>query len=162
MRSVVLVGDINVGKTTFLKTLMQVYTPPLSYIPTIGVDVVGYKELRFFDTAGQERFQSITATQFKRADCVLVFYSCDNETSYNNIERWIHFVRKHTQVPYFVVGTKIDVKKQGDKKADFFVNARSSRSVAPIVDFLRPPVVEIDPAIELVKPVDDRFCCSIS
>ena len=162
MRSVVVIGDIATGKTTFIQTLTGRYTPPLLYTPTIGVDVVCYKDLRFFDTAGQERFQSITASQFKRADCVLIFYSCDNETSYNNVEMWINFVRNYTQVPYFTVCTKIDIKQQTNTNADFFINARSLQSIEPVVNFLKPSTVKFDPSLVTVKSADDRNCCTIS
>jgi small GTP-binding protein len=75
--------------------------------PTIGIDfkirvieLEGQKvKLQLLDTAGQERFKTITAAHYRCAMGILLVYDVTNEQSFKNIEDWIQNVEKHTRQP---------------------------------------------------------------
>jgi GTPase SAR1 family protein len=46
------------------------------------------------DTAGQERFQSITAGFYRGAMGIMLVYDVTNEISFLNISRWLRNIRE--------------------------------------------------------------------
>jgi small GTP-binding protein len=60
---------------------------------TIGVDfkiktiIVDNKKIKFtlWDTAGQDRFRTITSNYYKGSDGVIFTYSISDRNSYNNV-----------------------------------------------------------------------------
>ena len=61
------------------------------------VDEQGEKITKSFnislrDTAGEERYKSITKTYFKGADCILLKYDVTNKVSYDNVSMWIESI----------------------------------------------------------------------
>ena len=45
--------------------------------------------LNLWDTAGQEKFDSITSTYYKSTDVAIFVYGIDNKESFNRIPGWI-------------------------------------------------------------------------
>jgi len=72
-------------------------------IPTIGIDIKlrtvdidGRRvRLQLYDTAGQERFRTITTLHYRRAMGIIFVYDVTNEASFRNIEEWVRNVEKH-------------------------------------------------------------------
>ncbi len=95
----VVCGDANVGKTSLLDRLIN--DKEYKYASsTIGVEcrVVtfpGIKEMRvrFWDTAGCERFDAITKVYYRGVDCALVCYNEQNPESLDHIEKWVDNIR---------------------------------------------------------------------
>lgn len=68
---VVLIGDTNVGKTALVKRLVHDITPVKESCPTIGVEFAKLPiwdriknvavQVHVWDTAGQEKFRSLTS-----------------------------------------------------------------------------------------------------
>jgi Ras-related protein Rab-35 len=114
---VLIIGDSACGKTsTLIRYTHDMFSP--TYITTIGIDfkikhiMCNDKRIKLtiWDTAGQEKFRTITASYFKGSDALLVMYSIDNRDSFNNISYWISEINKNCQKPYFVlVANKIDL-----------------------------------------------------
>ena len=128
--NIILIGNSAVGKTSLFK---KIVTGSFSEknISTIGmdkksltldaeVDDKGQKVTKSFnisliDTAGEERFKSITKTYFKGADCVLLIYDVTNRESYDNVSMWIDSIHEsignHETSKYIIVliGNKIDL-----------------------------------------------------
>ena len=75
----VIVGDGGVGKTSYVKRLLD-NTFVSNYIPTLGVDVVPYiinvndtpVKFNIWDTAGQEKFIGLKDGYLIGADCAIV------------------------------------------------------------------------------------------
>jgi small GTP-binding protein len=114
-----LIGDSNVGKTSILmKFADDTYTD--NNISTIGIDfklrdieIDGKKcRLQILDTAGQERFRTITTSHYRNAMSVMLVYDVTNVESFENIRMWIDNVNKNTPIklPMCLVANKIDVK----------------------------------------------------
>ena len=83
-----LLGESNVGKTSiFNRYIYNKITKNTA--SSIGVDfetkIINYKnqnyKIRLFDTAGQERFQSITYNYYHMGDGFLIVFDLTNEHS---------------------------------------------------------------------------------
>ena len=70
-------------------------------------------KFKIFDTAGQERYKSISSTTIQIADGFLMVFAVDNKESYNRIVDWIDFIEEYVNLGgkvLFIIGNKIDVK----------------------------------------------------
>ena len=101
---IALIGDAQVGKTAFFKKLIGgTFNQSVS---TIGVDkkaltiedlevkINGKLEkksfhISLFDTAGQERFRSITKSYINKTDGIILMYDITNRESFDNIRIWL-------------------------------------------------------------------------
>jgi Ras-related protein Rab-1A len=114
---ILVIGDSACGKTsTILRYTDDLFSP--TFITTIGIDFkikyIYHKnkkiKLIIWDTAGQERFRTITTSYFRGANALIVLYSVDNRSSFENIKGWVEEIHKHLQKPYYVlVANKIDI-----------------------------------------------------
>ena len=121
---VLLLGDSTVGKTCFLvKYTEDIFNE--QYITTVGFDYrlketilkSGKKvKIQIVDTAGQERFRSLTKNYYKGADGIILIYDVTNEKSYKSIKTWISQIKESAidNVIIYIVGNKID--KKGERK----------------------------------------------
>lgn len=96
----VVVGNASVGKTTLMDRLMNDNLAQ-NAVATIGVDCrlivfhgANSMRVRFWDTAGCERFNAVTRIYYRGVDCALVCYSDDNEESMDAVEYWVNEIRK--------------------------------------------------------------------
>ena len=109
---IILIGNTQVGKTCFFKKLTKKIFVEKN-ISTIGIDKAKItktisvpedpfdssspeKEIEFtidfFDTAGQERYRSITSGYYKNSQGLLLLYDITNRKSFEDIENWIKSV----------------------------------------------------------------------
>ena len=116
----IIVGDADVGKTTlFYKLRDEPYSHPTT---TIGVDFMSmyrkYKEKKYkiciWDTAGQEKFQSIVTTYFREACGIILMFDLSRYDTYINIQNWLNLLShsnkcKHEH-PILLIGNKSDLK----------------------------------------------------
>ena len=93
---IVLIGDSNVGKTNILSKYLQNEFNPDSKA-TVGVEF-GSKTIninnnvikaQIWDTAGTEKYRSITNAYYKGAKGAFVVYDISRKTSFNNIDKWL-------------------------------------------------------------------------
>ena len=128
--NIILIGNSAVGKTSIFKKIMTGSFSEKN-ISTIGMDkrtftieaevddkgkqVTKTFNISLIDTAGQERYKSITKTYFKGADCILLIYDITNRESYDNVSMWIQSIHdsigNHETSKYIIVliGNKIDL-----------------------------------------------------
>jgi len=123
---VVLIGNTAVGKTSLFK---KISTKEFSEknISTIGMDkktlqfdldINGAKKefsISLVDTAGQERYRSITKSYYKESDGILLLYDVTNKDSYKNVNIWMDSITEvmgnHKESKYVIIliGNKIDL-----------------------------------------------------
>ena len=135
---IITLGNSAVGKSSFiLKYTDNVFS--LDYLTTLGVDYKHKKiklkngkdvRLRIFDTAGQERFKSVSASFIKKADGVILIYDIGEKDSFEAVENWIKSIREigKDKLPIILVGNKCDLSddkrqvslKEGQDKANEF------------------------------------------
>ena len=124
---IVLIGNTSVGKTNLLSR----YTKnefKFGSKPTIGtdfrsktVDMKGSKiKIQFWDTAGQEKYNSLTSAYYKDAHGIIIVYDITKEDSFINCEKWLtdvktHANRKHN---FLLIGNKIDLVDKREVKIE--------------------------------------------
>jgi len=124
----IIVGDSAAGKTTLTKwirdktftsgTRSTIY---LDLAP-ISLEYHGEKlEIMFWDTAGQEQYNSMVATYFKEAKCNILVVDCSpsklQEKSWKEqAESWKDLLEKeqanHSEIPTILVFSKFDLLKK--------------------------------------------------
>lgn len=129
----IFLGDSLVGKTTtILKYFDQTYNE--NTLTTIGLDIKKQNvkiiddngeekeiEVKFIDTAGQERFRTITANYYKHADGIFLMFDVTQQESFQNITNWIGDIKEKckTNIPIFILGNKIDLSERIKTKEEF-------------------------------------------
>ena len=115
-----LIGESNVGKTTiFNKYIFNKLDKNTG--STIGVDFeaknFSYKNkkysIKLFDTAGQERFQSVTRAYYHMGDAYLIVFDLTNENSLNSVHDWIKEIQEICKDPdpiIIILGNKNDLQ----------------------------------------------------
>ena len=118
---IVILGDSGVGKTTILQQYLNGKVTGQSK-PTIGADF-SKKEilidntvvtLQIWDTAGQEKFQSLGYAFYRGADCCALVYDITNTQSFDSLARWRDGFIENAgpqdpqSFPFVCLGNKID------------------------------------------------------
>ena len=121
---ILVIGDTSVGKTCFIMRYADNIFQE-SYISTIGMD---YKlknitlengklvKLQIWDTAGQEKFHSITKSFYKGANGIILIYSVLDKNSLQNVKNWMESIK--AQVPENVAIILIGNKKDDEEKRE--------------------------------------------
>ena len=67
-------------------------------------------KLQIWDTAGQEKYKSITKSYIEKADGILLAFDLTNKLSFKTIENWKSQVESfHLNIKLVLVGTKADL-----------------------------------------------------
>lgn len=117
---IVLVGDSSVGKSALVYRFIHnsllaesKATVGVAFFKQNLVDPETHEEytLQIWDTAGQEKFQSVTTHHYRAADGALLVFDIANERSFMNLDKWLYELRENTEptVKVAVVGTKVDL-----------------------------------------------------
>ena len=123
----ILIGESEVGKSSFLlRYFRDLFSE--SFLTTVGIDKetkiikINDNTYRFtlWDTAGQERFRSLPIKFYQNADGILLVFNVNDRKSFNNINVWVDdfkkSIKKHTYKNIFLIGNKIDLKRDVTKK----------------------------------------------
>ena len=134
---ILILGDSSVGKTCFLMRYADNIFQE-THMSTIGID---YKlkniylkddklvKLQIWDTAGQDRFHSITKTYYKGANGIILIYSVIDRKTFENVQNWLNSIKNEVsdKVVIFLVGNKIDAAdlrqvtyEQGEEMAESY------------------------------------------
>ena len=116
---IIFVGDAGVGKTTIISRIMD---SPFSevYEPSIGIDFMSKNikyhgqnvKLQIWDTAGQEKYKGLIPSYVRNSSIVFVIYDISNKTSFDNIPKWINFIKSIENTTLILCGNKIDLEKR--------------------------------------------------
>ena len=141
-------------------------------MPTIGVD---FKirtiecdgktiKLQIWDTAGQDRFRTITSSYYKGAHGIIVTYDITDRDSFAKVSEWMQEVDKHSQenISKILVGNKKDLEdkrqiqyQEGKELADHF-NVRfletSAKESLNVEDAFTLMTREIKAKVQTTKP----------
>ena len=118
---ILLLGDWSVGKTCFLMRYTENTFTDI-HLSTIGID---YKlknvtlengdvaKVQIWDTAGQDRYKSITKSYVRGANGIILIFDVTNQKSFEGIENWIKQVKEQvsSKVCVALVANKIDDKE---------------------------------------------------
>ncbi|KAF1408641.1 Ras-related protein Rab-44, partial [Spheniscus humboldti] len=184
--NVLFVGDSHVGKTSFLYRLhTDIFNP--HHTTTVGLDywvknlVVDNKcfALCLWDSAGQERYRSITKQFFRKADGVVLMYDITSERSFSDVRYWLSCIQQGAEdgVAILLLGNKTDraaerqvPTKEGERLAKehqlmfYECSAASghnvSESMVSLIRLLKVREDELkDKAKEVLKPPQKKKGC---
>ena len=132
--NIILLGSSNVGKSNMMNQFLRGKFEE-AYFATIGINCLnklfifdGKKvKINYYDTAGQERYNSLNLTLLRKADGVILVYDITSQESFRKIDFWIqelHNKNRDSKV-LMLVGNKTDLDnerevsfQQGEKKAN--------------------------------------------
>ena len=162
---ILLLGDSSVGKTCFLMRYTDNTFQDI-HMSTIGLD---YKlknvqlengkmvKIQVWDTAGQDRFRSITKNYYKGAHGIILIYDVTEQKSFDNVKNWMAQIKEEVseRVSIVLVGNKIDDEdnrkistEQGESMAKdyeimfFECSAKTGQNIDEIFNNLVKKVVE--------------------
>jgi len=113
---ILLVGDAGVGKTSILlryaensfEDQQNEFDSKVKTVTVKGREV----KLTLMDTAGQERFRTLTSGSYRGIDGVFICYAVNDTGSFSNVPQWLQEVTKYAQNPNLVkvlAGNKADL-----------------------------------------------------
>jgi small GTP-binding protein len=113
----VILGDRGIGKTSMHITVTT-GSYPEEYVPTIfdnyelhtTVEGTSY-DVALWDFAGAEDYAPIRPLSYPDTDVFMLCFGIDSEASLSNIQSvYIPEIRKASQAPFIVIGTKLDLR----------------------------------------------------
>ena len=115
---VLLLGDSDVCKSSLiLRYTEETFNSKL--VNSIGVDFKMKKKeidgkiikIQIWDTAGHERFRSITYSYYRGANAIIIVFDLSDKKSFISITEWLKQIEKHAKenVFKFLVGNKSDL-----------------------------------------------------
>ena len=120
---VLLIGNSSVGKTSLMLRFADDKFDD-AHTPTIGVDfkiktidVHGKTaKLQVWDTAGQDRFKTITTTFYRGAHGIAVVYDITDRVSFQQVTEWLHNVDElcGEETQRILIGNKKDLESERD------------------------------------------------
>lgn len=117
--ALLMIGDSGVGKSCLILRFAEDKFRE-SNISTIGVDfkvktvaINGMKiKLQIWDTAGQEKYRTVTNSYYRNAHGIILVYDVTNRESFLNVKLWLQEIDKYGQekVSILLVGNKTDLE----------------------------------------------------
>ena len=116
---ILLLGDCAVGKSCLLLRYCE-NSFQESHLATIGLDfrlktitLENNRKIRIqiWDTAGEDRFRSITRNYYKGAHGIVLIYDVTDQQSFQHIKDWVDKIKEESNegVIIYLVGNKIDL-----------------------------------------------------
>ena len=134
----ILLGDSQVGKSSIFHKLSknefleanlstQGQDHMVINFNDLKIDINGKKEkknfnITLFDTAGQERYRSVTTNFIKHADGILLIYDITSKITFEHIDAWLDSIQENlsdwekSDYLIMMLGNKLDLVKEDEKE----------------------------------------------
>ncbi|KAI0408141.1 ras family-domain-containing protein [Xylaria palmicola] len=122
---ILLIGPSGAGKSALLLRYCEDQFDPESTTATIGIDFKTKKlavrgkayKLNIFDTAGQERFRTLSTSYYRGAHGVILVYDISSKKSFASMEKWVDEARMNAnpEAVLYLVGSKLDKVAAGGR-----------------------------------------------
>ena len=161
---ILIIGESGVGKTCFLLRYAE-NSFVANHLLTIGIDfkikvieIEGKSiKLQIWDTAGQDRFRTITKTYYKGSHGVILVYDVCDERSFGNVKNWVNQIEQNAKssICKVLVGNKCDkaerviTEEQGRKLAEEYnmkfyeTSAKTGQNVEETFTYLTGEILKI-------------------
>ena len=119
--NIITLGDSGVGKTSIINRYVKKKLDD-NNTSTLGINY-SFKEIKFnnkdkiklklVDTAGQEKYKSLTKSYFKNVDVVLFVFNMNEKETFDNIKDWMELFNSNNSkedIPKYLVGNKSDLE----------------------------------------------------
>ena len=125
---IIIIGDTSVGKTALLsKYLKGIF--PTSPLPTVATEFAtkiiqikegGYIKAQIWDTAGQEKYKSITYHHYKKSVGGLIVYDITKRSTFENVKNWYNDLITLGEKGCIIalVGNKLDLVERNERKRE--------------------------------------------
>ena len=124
---VIILGDSYVGKSSIINRLINNKFTDLpntlsieyhTYIVSVNDFIL---RMQLWDTAGQEKFNSLISNYYKGTEVAIFVYSIDKEDSFKNVQRWFNNLKDNTEKSEnILLGNKKDIidEDESQRKVD--------------------------------------------
>lgn len=124
---VIILGDSYVGKSSIINRLINNKFTDLpntlsieyhTYITSVNDFIL---RMQLWDTAGQEKFNSLISNYYKGTEVAIFVYSIDKEDSFKNVQRWFNNLKDNTEKSEnILLGNKKDIidEDESQRKVD--------------------------------------------
>ena len=124
---VIILGDSYVGKSSIINRLINNKFTDLpntlsieyhTYITSVNDFIL---RMQIWDTAGQEKFNSLISNYYKGTEVAIFVYSIDKEDSFKNVQRWFNNLKDNTEKSEnILLGNKKDIidEDESQRKVD--------------------------------------------
>ena len=116
---VIILGDSYVGKSSLINRLINNKFVELSSTLSIEyhtyiISINDYKiRMQLWDTAGQEKYNSIISNYYKGTDVAIFVYSIDKQETFENIQMWFKHLKENNEDSLnILIGNKLDMEKK--------------------------------------------------
>ena len=125
---IIIIGDTSVGKTALLsKYLKGIFQA--SPLPTVATEFAtkiiqikegGYIKAQIWDTAGQEKYKSITYHHYKKSVGGLIVYDITKRSTFENVKNWYNDLITLGEKGCIIalVGNKLDLVERNERKRE--------------------------------------------
>lgn len=151
-------GNSGVGKTSIISKYINGTLPDKVVVPTISVELCtkiitlrnGTQiKAQIWDTAGQEKYQSLSSNYFKRSQGILIVFDITNKNSFNDVKNWIKMITDVTNEKciLYLVGNKKDLE---DKRQVSVEAAKKFSKENGITKYIETSIFDNDNTIDKV------------
>ena len=114
----IIIGNSGVGKTTFLKRLLNINSSCYNISPTIGLNIESTQisdiSINFWDTSGQEKYKSITKNYLRNSSIVVLLFDINDYQTFLDITTfWLDESKKYAEndAIFYLIANKKDMFK---------------------------------------------------
>ena len=125
---IILIGDTGVGKTALLSKYLKGVFPksPLSTVATefatkiIQIKDGGSIKAQIWDTAGEEKYKSITFHHYRKSVGALIVYDITKRITFLNVMNWYDdlMLKADKDCIIALIGNKLDLIQKNERKRD--------------------------------------------
>ena len=132
-----LLGDVAVGKTCIFNKLLNDFFGPT--VSTVGIEkrTINYNDIEvniegnivnesfsidLYDTAGTERYKSITKNYILCSDGIILIYDITKRDTFLHVEKWLNDIKdilsdwKDSDYIIMLLGNKLDIVEENPEK----------------------------------------------
>ena len=151
-------GNSGVGKTSIISKYINGTLPDKVVVPTISVELCTkiitlrngtQMKAQIWDTAGQEKYQSLSSNYFKRSQGILIVFDITNKNSFNDVKNWVKMITDMTNEKciLYLVGNKKDLE---DKRQVSVEAAKKFSKENGITKYIETSIFDNDNTIDKV------------
>lgn len=139
MYKIIVIGESSVGKTSIInrycKDIFQEECSPtvgVQYQPKI-IEIDGQSvKLAIWDTAGQEKFRTLTKQFYRNINGVLLVYDISDSKTFENIDYWLDQLELNATSNYasIIIGNKTDLRTAESSEDMKFVRTEDGETLA--------------------------------
>ena len=144
----ILLGDTSVGKTCLFKKITSGLFLSKN-VSTVGIDrkTISYEQefeeegkkvlkninINIIDTAGEERYRSITKSYYKGSNGIILLYDITDKISFDHLKDWIDNIKnsvgnyEENKYTIFLLGTKLDLVQEEKKSREVTIEEAKNK-----------------------------------